>query len=111
MTKTRFLASIISMAEKKKKKYRNTAALWTVLSTTFDKHRIDTMRPEQIMITSSNGNISALLALCDGNPSVTGGFPSHSFDVFFDVRLNKRFEQTVEIPVIWYATTLIVTSL
>ena len=28
------------------------------------------------MMTSSNGNISALLALCEGNPSVTGGFPS-----------------------------------
>ena len=38
--------------------------------------------------------ISALLALCEGNPPVTGGFPSQravmwSFDVFFDVRLSK----------------------
>ena len=38
---------------------------------------------------------SALLALCEGNPPVTGGFPSQrsateSFDVFFDLRLNKR---------------------
>ena len=38
---------------------------------------------------------SALLALCEGNPPVTSGFPSQrpmtrSFDVFFDVRLNKR---------------------
>ena len=38
---------------------------------------------------------SALLALCEGNPPVTDGFPSQrpvsrSFDVFFDVRLNKR---------------------
>ena len=39
---------------------------------------------------------SALLALCEGNPPVTGGFLSqrpvtqHSFDIFFDVRLNKR---------------------
>ena len=35
-----------------------------------------------------------LLALCEGNPLVTGGFPSQrpvtrSFDVFFDLRLNK----------------------
>ena len=30
------------------------------------------------MMTSSNGNISAPLALCEGNPSVSGGFPSHS---------------------------------
>ena len=35
-----------------------------------------------------------LLALCEGNPPVTGGHPSErpvarSFDVFFDLRLNK----------------------
>ena len=47
------------------------------------------------MMTSSNGNISALLVLCKGNPPVTDGFPSQrpvtrSFDVFFDLRLNKR---------------------
>ena len=38
---------------------------------------------------------SALLALCAGNSPVTGEFPSQmpvtkSFDVFFDLRLNKR---------------------
>ena len=37
------------------------------------------------------GTFSALLALCEGNPPVTGGFPSQrpvtrSFDVFFDLR-------------------------
>ena len=37
---------------------------------------------------------SALLALCEGNPPVTGGFPSQrsvtrSFDDFFHLRLNK----------------------
>ena len=36
------------------------------------------------------------MALCEGNPPVTGGFPSQSpvtqsFDVFFDLRLNKRW--------------------
>ena len=41
---------------------------------------------------------SALLALCAGNSSVTGEFPSQmpvpwSFDVFFDLRLNKRFNK------------------
>ena len=46
------------------------------------------------MMASSNGNISALLALCEGKPPVTGGFPSQravtrSFDVFFDLCLNK----------------------
>ena len=38
---------------------------------------------------------SALLALCAGNSPVTGEFPAQrpvtrSFDVFFDLRLNKR---------------------
>ena len=50
------------------------------------------------MMTSSNGNISALLTLCEGNPPVTGGFPSQrqvtwSFGVFFDLRLNKRMSK------------------
>ena len=45
--------------------------------------------------TSSNGNISALLAVCAGNSPVTGEFPAQrpvtrSFDVFFDQRMNKR---------------------
>ena len=41
---------------------------------------------------------SALLALCAGNSLVTGDFPSQrpvtrSFDVFFDLRLNKRLSK------------------
>ena len=41
---------------------------------------------------------SALLALCAGNSPVTGEFPSQRpvprrFDVFFDLRLNKRFRK------------------
>ena len=41
---------------------------------------------------------SALLALCVGNSPVTGEFPSQrpvtqSFDVFFDLRLNKGFSK------------------
>ena len=41
---------------------------------------------------------SALLALCAGNSPVTGEIPSQrpvtrSFDVFFDLRLNKRLSQ------------------
>ena len=40
------------------------------------------------------GTFSVLLALCEGNPTVTGGFPSQRpvtqcFDVFFDLHLNK----------------------
>ena len=41
---------------------------------------------------------SALLALCAGNSSITGEFPSQrpvtrSFDVFFDLHLNKRLSK------------------
>ena len=59
---------------------------------------------------------SALLDLCEGNSPVTGEFPSQrpvtqSFDVFFDLHLNKRLSKTMEIPVIWDAIALIMTSL
>ena len=42
---------------------------------------------------------SALLALCAGNSPVTGEFPAQSpvtrsFDVFFDLRLNKRLSRS-----------------
>ena len=42
--------------------------------------------------------ISMLQALCEGNPLVTGGFPSQrpvvgSLDVFFDLCLNKRLSK------------------
>ena len=44
------------------------------------------------------GTFSALLVLCEGNPPITGGFPSQrpvarSFDIFFDLRLNKRLSK------------------
>ena len=40
----------------------------------------------------------ALPALCEGNPPVTGGFPlqrpvTRGIDVFFDLRLNKRWRK------------------
>ena len=48
------------------------------------------------MMTTSNESISVLLALCEGNPQVTGGFPSQrpvtrSFDVFFDLLLKNAW--------------------
>ena len=57
-----------------------------------------------IKSTSSNGHISVLLALCEGNPPVTFALqrpvdPPHkrpvirSFDVLFDLRLNKRLSK------------------
>ena len=50
------------------------------------------------MVTSSNGSISTLLALCAGKSPVPGEFPSQrpvtrSFDVFFDLRPNKRLKK------------------
>ena len=41
---------------------------------------------------------SGLLAICVGNSPVTGEFPAErpvtrSFDVFFDLRLNKRLSK------------------
>ena len=52
----------------------------------------------KIMMTSWNGNISALLALCAVNSPVTDEFPSQrpvtrSFDVFFYLRLNKQLSK------------------
>ena len=49
-------------------------------------------------MTSSNGTIYTLLALCAGHSPVTGKFPSqspvtHSFDAFFDLRRNKRLSK------------------
>ena len=53
---------------------------------------------EIFMMTSSNGNISALLVICAGNSPVPGEFPAHrpvtrSFDVFFDLCPNKRLSK------------------
>ena len=57
------------------------------------------------MLTSSNGNMFRVTGFCagnspvtSGNPLVTGEFPSHrpvtrSFDVFFDLHLNKRLSK------------------
>ena len=55
---------------------------------------------------------SALLAFCERNPPITGGFPSQrpptrSFDVLFGLSWKK----TVETLVIWDAIVPIMTSL
>ena len=59
-----------------------TLALWAVMS--WWRYQMETF--------------SALLALCAGNSPVTGEFPSQrpvtrSFDVFFDLRRNKRLSK------------------
>ena len=61
--------------------------------------------------------LSASLARCGWNPSVSGGFPSQrpvtrSFDVFFDLRMNKRLNKHSRLH--WFETpsrSLSVTSL
>ena len=50
---------------------------------------------------------SASLARCEGNPQVTGEFPSQrpltrNFDVFFDLRLNKR--PRIQLRRLWFET-------
>ena len=59
-------------------------------------------------------SISALLALCEENPSITGGFPLQTADVTgFDILMSVKTNgyTTIESPVIWDAMMLIVTSL
>ena len=58
---------------------------------------------------------SALLTRCEGNSPVTGEFPSkmlviRGFDVFFDLCL-QIIKKTIETPVIWDVTGLIMTAL
>ena len=58
---------------------------------------------------------SVLLAVCEGNPPVTGGSPSQrpvtrSLDVFLSLP-EQTVRQTIETPVIWDATEPIMTSL
>ena len=50
------------------------------------------------MMTSSNGNNVRVVGLCEENSPVTGEFPPQrpvtwSFDIFFDLRLNKRLSK------------------
>ena len=59
---------------------------------------------------------SASLAFCAGNSPVTGDFPAQrpvtrSFDVFFDLRLNKRLTQKIKGLVIWNTIAPIMISL
>ena len=59
---------------------------------------------------------SALLGICAENSPVTGEFPTlrpvtRSFDVFFDLRLNKTIEYTIVRLVIWDAIKPIMSSL
>ena len=75
------------------------------------------------MMTSSNGNIFLVAGLCvcvcgggggGGGGGFTSEFPSQrpvtrSFDVFVDLRLNKRMS-IIDTPVIWDTIAPIMTS-
>ena len=59
---------------------------------------------------------SALLALCEGNSPVTGEFPAQkpvtrSYDVFFDLRRNKRLNNQWRRHRAYYDVTVMVSSL
>ena len=61
------------------------------------KYRMDDLRSSSWWRHQME-TFSALLAFCAGNSPVTGEFPSQravtrSFDVFFDLRLNKRLSK------------------
>ena len=59
-------------------------------------------------MTSSNKNISALVALCEENPPISSRLLSQmpitrSFDVFFDLRQNKRLSKQLRRR--WFKTS------
>ena len=60
----------------------------------------------QYMMTSSNGNIFRVTGHLASQRPVTG-----SFDVFFDLRLNRRLSKTTVRLVIWDTIAPIMTSL
>ena len=68
------------------------------------------------MMTSSNGNIFRVTGPLCGEFTGPGEFPTQrpvtqSFDVFFDLRLNKWLSKQLQRLVIWDASKLIMTSL
>ena len=68
------------------------------------------------MMTSSNGNIFRVTGPLCGEFTGPGEFPVHrpvtrNFDVFFDLRLNKRSSKQSWALVIWDTTVVIMTSM
>ena len=69
------------------------ALMWYYCSEWHDVHN-ESQTLEMLMMTSSSGNIFRVTGPLWGASPVTGGFPSQrpvtrSFDVFFDIGLNK----------------------
>ena len=74
---------------------KNDNARWKGESFTIHFFKTKSPRSNSPWWRHETKTFSALLAICEGNPPVTGGFPSQrpvtrSFDAFFDVRLKKR---------------------
>ena len=61
-------------------------------------------------------NFLSLLSLCEGNPPVTGGFPSQTdingdiWNVFFAESLNSLLNKLSQFPVISYVIMLLNTT-
>ena len=71
---------------------------WSKMDRYQTNHNNNNARGMHSMMTSSNATIFYVMALCDGNPPATDGFPSQrpvkrSFDVFFDLHQNKRLSK------------------
>ena len=70
---------------------------WVNISSVKNYDNLSCPRPLKIgsvLMTSTNGSIFRVTAICAGNSPVPGEFPVHrpvtrSFHVFFDLRLNK----------------------
>ena len=67
-------------------------------------------------MTSSNGNLFRVTGHLCGEFTVPGEFPAQrpvtqSFDVFFDLRRNKRLSKPIVRLEIWYTIAPIMTSL
>ena len=83
------IRSLESKLEQKNPQYFGCSLIWTIVKwipglKTWWRHQMETF--------------SALLAICAENSPVPGEFPAQrpvtrSFDVFFDLRLNKRLSQ------------------
>ena len=71
---------------------------WTSLLCIFFDELCHIVIGDHFMMTSWNGIFYALLAICAGNSPVSNEFPTQrpvtrSFDVFIDLRLNKRLSK------------------
>ena len=74
------------------------ALTWLLLSAIWQALGIIAAEPSVTWWRHQMELFSALLAICVGNSPVTGEFPTkrpvtRSFDVFFDLRLNKRLNK------------------